>query len=115
MYMKVNIDKAKGCFYGLAVGDALGTTNEFGDYYNDEPIDDMNGGGPFNLKSGEWTDDTSMMLCLAQSLIANQGKCIPEDQLKRYSQWYRNGENSSNGKCFDIQRLLPLNNLKKME
>ena len=29
----------------------------------------MIGGGPFHLKPGEWTDDTSMVLCLAQSLI----------------------------------------------
>ena len=29
----------------------------------------MVGGGPFNLKPGEWTDDTSMALCLAESLV----------------------------------------------
>jgi ADP-ribosyl-[dinitrogen reductase] hydrolase len=30
----------------------------------------MLGGGPFSLAPGEWTDDTSMALCLADSLIA---------------------------------------------
>jgi ADP-ribosyl-[dinitrogen reductase] hydrolase len=33
----------------------------------------MIGGGPFNLKPGEWTDDTSMALCLAESLIEKRG------------------------------------------
>jgi len=32
----------------------------------------MVGGGPFHLNAGEWTDDTSMALCLAESLIEKQ-------------------------------------------
>jgi ADP-ribosyl-[dinitrogen reductase] hydrolase len=39
----------------------------------------MIGGGPFRLKAGEWTDDTSMALCLADSLIANGGILEPTD------------------------------------
>ena len=60
----------------------------------------MMGGGPFNLNPGEWTDDTSMALCLAESLIS-KGEFNPVDQLERYLRWYEEGYLSSNGVCFD--------------
>lgn len=63
-------DRAIGCLLGLAVGDALGTTLEFTRRDAHPPLTDMVGGGPFRLQPGEWTDDTSMALCLADSLIA---------------------------------------------
>jgi ADP-ribosylglycohydrolase len=59
----------RGALVGLAVGDALGTTLEFRPPRTFQPIDDMVGGGPFHLNPGEWTDDTSMALCLAESLV----------------------------------------------
>ena len=90
-----------GCLTGLAVGDAVGTTLEFRAPGSFTPIDDMIGGGPFNLKPGEWTDDTSMALCLAASLVEKQG-FDPIDQLERYCQWREYGYMSSNGVCFDI-------------
>jgi len=49
----------RGCLLGLAVGDALGTTLEFKSPGTFKPITDMLGGGPFQLKPGQWTDDTS--------------------------------------------------------
>ena len=58
-----------GCLLGLATGDALGATLEFKFPGTFAPIVDMIGGGPFGLTPGEWTDDTSMALCLAESLI----------------------------------------------
>ena len=61
----------------------------------------MIGGGPFNLNPGEWTDDTSMALCLAENLIS-EGEFDPVDQLERYVKWYDEGYLSSNGVCFDI-------------
>ena len=63
-------DRYRGSLLGLAVGDALGTTLEFKSPGIFEPIDDMVGGGPFGLEPGQWTDDTSMALCLAESLIS---------------------------------------------
>lgn len=95
------LDRYRGCLLGLAVVDALGTTLEFKRPGTFEPITDMVGGGPFRLKPGEWTDDTSMALCLADSLIENRG-FDPVDQLKRYLRWYQEGYMSSNGRCFDI-------------
>ena len=95
------IERYRGCLLGLAVGDALGTTLEFKAPGSFDPIEDMMGGGPFALRPGEWTDDTSMALSLAESLIERRG-FDPIDQLERYCRWYRQGHLSSNGRCFDI-------------
>lgn len=95
------LERYRGCLLGLAVGDALGTTLEFRPPGSFAPITDMVGGGPFNLKPGEWTDDTSMALCLAESLIECQG-FNPKDQMERYIRWWKEGHLSSTGSCFDI-------------
>jgi ADP-ribosyl-[dinitrogen reductase] hydrolase len=94
-------DRYRGCLLGLAAGDAVGTTVEFKPRGSFTPLTDMVGGGPFDLEPGQWTDDTSMALCLATSLIECQG-FNPDDQMKRYYDWYQNGYLSSNGECFDI-------------
>lgn len=94
-------DKIKGALIGLACGDAVGTTLEFTTRGTFDPITDMVGGGPFNLQVGQWTDDTSMALCLAHSL-AYQKRFDPADQMNRYCNWYQNGYMSSTGDCFDI-------------
>ena len=95
-------DRAFGAFIGLAVGDALGTTIEFKQRDTYDHVTDLVGGGPFRLKPGEWTDDTSMALCLADSLIAHGGTIEPDDLARRFVRWWREGENSVNGVCFDI-------------
>ena len=66
-------DRFRGALLGLAAGDALGTTLEFKRPGTFAPITDMVGGGPFGLKPGRWTDDTSMALCLAESLLGCRG------------------------------------------
>jgi ADP-ribosyl-[dinitrogen reductase] hydrolase len=91
----------RGCLLGLAAGDALGTTLEFQRPGTFAPISDMVGGGPFRLLPGQWTDDTSMALCLAESLLVNRGHNAVH-QLETYIRWYRKGHLSSNGFCFDI-------------
>ncbi|WP_115001409.1 ADP-ribosylglycohydrolase family protein [Xanthomonas campestris] len=91
----------RGCLLGLAVGDAVGTTLEFCAPGSFTPINDMHGGGPFALRAGQWTDDTSMALCLAHSLLYRQG-FDAADQMNRYCNWYQHGYLSSTGTCFDI-------------
>ena len=86
---------------GLAVGDAVGTTNEFKVAGTFEPITDMVGGGPFLLKPGQWTDDTSMALCIADSLLA-KGRYDSLDVMERYQRWFSKGYRSSTDRCFDI-------------
>ena len=97
----IDPDRVRGAFLGLAVGDALGTTLEFAGPGTFEPLTDLVGGGPFRLPAGAWTDDTSMAACLAASLTETGG-FDPSDQLRRYVRWYREGEWSSTGACFDI-------------
>jgi ADP-ribosyl-[dinitrogen reductase] hydrolase len=95
------VERYRGSLLGLAAGDALGTTVEFRSPGTFEPIADMVGGGPFGLRPGEWTDDTSMALCLAESLIECRG-FDARAQMQRYVRWWREGHLSSNGRCFDI-------------
>ena len=95
------LERFRGCLLGLASGDALGTTLEFEPPGFFTPIDDMVGGGTFGLEPGQWTDDTSMALCLATSLLEGGG-FDPMDQMERYVRWWEEGYLSSNGECFDI-------------
>lgn len=95
------INRFRGCLLGLAIGDALGTTLEFKKPGTFQPINDIRGGGPFKLPRGAWTDDTSMALCLAESLLV-KGGFDPSDQISRYVKWYRHGHLSSTGSCFGI-------------
>lgn len=93
--------KFRGCLLGLAVGDALGTTLEFRPRGSFSALTDLVGGGPFGLAAGQWTDDTSMALCLATSLL-ECGGFNPHDQMERYCRWSEEGYLSSTGRCFDI-------------
>ena len=96
-----HIDRFRGCLLGLAVGDAVGATLEFSTRDTYEPITDMIGGGPFHLAPGEWTDDTSMALCLAKSLVDQIGFDAGH-QMELYCRWAREGYLSSTGERFDI-------------
>lgn len=94
-------DRYAGSLLGLACGDAVGTSVEFRSRGSFLPVVDMVGGGPFDLAPGQWTDDTSMALCLAESLLACEG-FDPNDQMTRYLKWWTSGYLSSTDTCFDI-------------
>ncbi len=94
-------DRARGALLGLAVGDAVGTTLEFSIRDTRPRLEDMVGGGPFDLPAGAWTDDTTLALALAESL-AEAGGFDGRDLLDRFVDWWRNGSYSCNGHCFDI-------------
>jgi ADP-ribosyl-[dinitrogen reductase] hydrolase len=91
----------RGALLGLACGDALGTSVEFRPRGSFTPLEDMIGQGCFNLRAGDWTDDMSMALCLARSLVET-GRFDAHDQMRRYVKWWREGYLSSTGECFDI-------------
>lgn len=97
---KTSIGRARGCLLGLAIGDALGAAVEFKKPGTFAPVTGYRAGGPHGLAAGEWTDDTSMALALADS-IASVGWDL-HDQATRYVRWMRKGEYSVNGRCFDI-------------
>jgi ADP-ribosyl-[dinitrogen reductase] hydrolase len=94
-------NRFRGALLGLAAGDAVGAAVEFKPRGAFAPLTDMVGGGPFNLQPGQWTDDTSMALCLATSLVEKKG-FDPRDQMDRYVAWMSLGYLSSTGECFDI-------------
>lgn len=96
-------DRAYGALLGLAVGDALGAPWEFQARGTYPKVRDMTAGGPFNLEAGDWTDDTSQALCLANSII-EQRKFNPHDVIMRFMDWYQKGDMSVTGVCFDIGR-----------
>ena len=96
-----SLERYSGSLLGLAIGDALGATLECQSPGSFVPLTDLIGGGIFGLKPGQWTDETSMALCLTESLIERR-EFDPIDQLARYCRWYREGYLSSNGKCFEI-------------
>ena len=93
-------DRCRGALIGLAVGDALGAAVEFKSPGSFAPVTGYRNGGPHRLEAGEWTDDTSMALALADS-IATVGWDL-NDQADRYVQWWKTGKYSVNGRCFDI-------------
>ncbi len=99
------LDRYRGCLLGLACGDAVGTTVEFMPRGSFADVTGMTGGGPFGLRAGQWTDDTSMALCLGESLLACGG-FDARDQMERYLAWWRHGHLSSTGTCFDIGKTV---------
>ena len=85
----------------MAIGDALGAAVEFRARGTFEPVTGYRGGGPHPIGPGDWTDDTSMGLAMAESL-AISGGVDREDMMDRFLQWARDGKFSVNGRCFDI-------------
>ena len=109
-----------GSLIGLSVCDAVGASVEFRprEYLVDHPVRKMEGGGTWGLDAGKWTDDTSMALCLASSLITMNGFNL-YDQMVRYKWWFKYGYLSSTGNCFDIgkatrQSLIDFSNNQKL-
>ena len=94
-------ERMRGCLLGLAAGDAVGTTVEFQARGSFTPVTDMTGGGFFRLAPGQWTDDTSMALCLVTSLL-ECGGFDARDQMERYCRWMETGYLSSTGACFGL-------------
>lgn len=92
--------RQRGALLGLAIGDALGAAVEFSPPGSFAPVVDYRAGGPHGLRAGEWTDDTSLALALADSLV--QTGWDLDDQARRYVAWWRTGRYSVNGRCFDI-------------
>lgn len=100
----MNLDQAKGMFVGLAVGDALGTTVEGSRPTAADPLPfhtEMLGGGPTGVPPGGWTDDTSMAVAMADSLIKCNG-FDAADIMDKFYGWWETGAYSPSNKCVDI-------------
>lgn len=89
---------------GLCVGDALGVPVEFTTraQRDADPVDEMRGYGCYNVPAGSWSDDSSMALCLLDSLAENNAVFKPEDVMQRFLSWANNGAYTPHGEMFDI-------------
>jgi ADP-ribosyl-[dinitrogen reductase] hydrolase len=92
-----------GSILGGIVGDAYGSSMEFKERDTYQVYRLMQYNTNFNLPAGSYTDDTSMMLCLMNSLH-EKGEFDHNDQMEKYIKWRTEGYMSSNGVCFDIGR-----------
>ena len=85
-------DRFRGALLGLAIGEAFGAPAEFltaGQVAERWGVlTDMVGGGCYEVEPGETTGGTDMMLCLAESIVAD-GNFDPEDIMQRYTAWFQ--------------------------
>ncbi|MGG1219123.1 ADP-ribosylglycohydrolase family protein [Priestia endophytica] len=99
MFLKIAIKKRiLPTLYGGIIGDMLGVPVEFkkrGTFH----INDVTGYGTYNQPPGTWSDDTSMTLCLVETLTENGS---PLDLMKKFVQYEENGYLTPHGKMFDI-------------
>lgn len=109
------LDKVKGAMYGFAIGDAMGATTEFVDKVNIRKVygqvNNIIGGGWLNLKPGQVTDDTEMMLCVAEGYRASiaSGTKFQTEVAKRFIHWLRSGPRDVGNQCFAAINLLAAN------
>ena len=100
-------DRILGGLWGSLVGDALGVPVEFKDRatVQADPVKDMRGFGSHKQPPGTWSDDSSLLLCSADSLLHDEFDT--EDMGKRFVSWHREELWTPHGRVFDIgvQRL----------
>lgn len=91
----------KSALFGVAVGDALGVPVEFKprSYFKASPVTDLIGYGTYNQPPGTWSDDTSLTLCLAESL---QNGFNLQDIATNFVRWEKEAHWAAHGEVFDI-------------
>ncbi len=90
--------KGIGSMLGMAIGDAMGARYEFEPVrYDVIDLRDMGdeSASNFGMEPGQWTDDTSMGLCIADSLLMNNGKLDQHDIMHRFLCWWKGGLNNA--------------------
>ncbi|MCL2509871.1 MAG: ADP-ribosylglycohydrolase family protein [Methanomassiliicoccaceae archaeon] len=94
-------DKIIAGIMGICVGDALGVPVEFKrrESLANHPVTDMRGYGTYNQPPGSWSDDTSMTLCLMDSLTEGLDY---EEIMKKFMEWIHFGKYTPHGRLFDI-------------
>ena len=102
--MTANTDllrRFRGMFWGLVVGDCLGSPIQFSDKDKHVHVTDMLPCDFFRTPPGYWTDDSSMAFCVADS-VARRGGYDLQDIADTFLKWYREGYWSSLPDAFDI-------------
>lgn len=100
--MTLNKEQIIGGIIAVVTGDALGLPVQFlsRSEVRQHPVTGMRGGGAFDLPPGTWSDDSSLTLCLVESLT-EKGYDL-KDMAERFVRWYRDGYMTPFGKSFDI-------------
>ena len=82
-------DRIAGCLWGQAIGDALGLGAEFMSREEVEKNypDSLTEYYQFGEEFGYWTDDTDMMLCIAESIIKYKD-IVPDAVARNFKEWY---------------------------
>ena len=93
------VDRAAGVLLGTACGDALGAGYEFGPPLPEDRAVRMAGGGTLRWEPGEWTDDTSMAVAVAETAATGadlrSGRAL--DQIaQRWAEWARRAKDVGN-------------------
>lgn len=101
MQKPFSLDQARGMLVGLAVGDALGAVAQGRARGTFAPVTGIDGGGPFNLKPGQWGAATSMALCVGQMLRSAHG-WDAEDAMRRFGNWRDFGYLAATGACLGL-------------
>lgn len=96
-------DEIKSLIIGHAIGDALGVPVEFQARcrLEKEPVVNMRGYGTYPVPAGTWSDDTSMTLCLLESL-SRLGEIDYDDIMENFVNWMKHGAFTATCKVFDI-------------
>ncbi len=99
--MIIEHNKVKGCFLGLAIGDALGVPVEFSEreQWRRAPVKEMLGFRVWNQPPGTWSDDSSLAFCLAESLV--NGYDVEDIGVKSVN-WLYEGYWGAHHKVFDV-------------
>jgi len=97
----LQLERYLGAMEGMACGDALGAGPATADPGSPIPLDRMTGGGPYNLRPGDWTEVTSTALCLAE-VLTETGRFDSRDMMDRMLRWQNEGHLSSTGASFEI-------------
>jgi ADP-ribosyl-[dinitrogen reductase] hydrolase len=95
-------DRILGGLWGSVVGDALGVPVEFFDRTTRQldPVKDMRGFGSHRQPLGTWSDDSSLLVCSADSLLHHEFDL--EDMGQRFVKWYNENLWTPHGQVFDI-------------
>ncbi|GGA24255.1 ADP-ribosylglycohydrolase family protein [Paenibacillus physcomitrellae] len=95
--------KLESAVLGFCAGDALGVPAEFKprETLDLDPVTEMAGYGTHHQPPGTWSDDSSLMFCLMESLII-QEKIDLYDLADRFGNWLEHGDWTPHGVVFDV-------------
>jgi ADP-ribosylglycohydrolase len=95
------MDRIRGGILGAILGDAIGVPVEFRsrEYLKRFPVIDMRAFGTHHQPKGTWSDDSSLMLCLIETIVEGFDINLLG---QKFIDWKNEGYWTPHGKVFDI-------------